>query len=173
MIGLPDAELRWVLKNPRHLFALPALLTVYPDALIVQTHREPATTIASMCSLAAQATAGQSDLFQGEVIGRVQLDLWARGAERFMADRGRYDPSQFIDVRYGEFVADPLGTVEAIYDHFELRLTDEAQAAMASLHAESAADDRRPSHSYDLSDFGLTAEEVNERFSHYRSVYLD
>ena len=173
VIGLPDAELRWVLKNPSHLFALPALLTVYPDALIVQTHREPATTIASMCSLAAQATAGQSDLFQGEVIGRVQLDLWARGAERFMADRGRYDPSQFIDVRYDEFVADPLGTVEAIYDHFDLRLTDEARTAMASLHAESAVGNRRPSHRYDLSDFGLTADEVNERFARYRSAYLD
>ena len=173
VIGLPDAELRWVLKNPSHLFALPALLTVYPDALIVQTHREPATTIASMCSLAAQATAGQSDLFQGEVIGRVQLDLWARGADRFMADRGRYDPSQFIDVRYDEFVTNPRGTVAAIYDHFELRFTDEARAAMVSLHTESAADERRPAHRYDLADFGLTAGEVNERFAHYRSLYLD
>lgn len=173
VIGLPDAERRWVLKNPSHIFALPALLAVYPDALIVQTHREPATVIASMSSLAAQATTGQSELFQRDVIGRIQLDLWARGAERFMADRPRYDPAQFVDVRYDEFVADPLGTVEAIYDHFDLRLADEARVAMASLHTESAADDRRPSHRYDLSDFGLTADEVNERFSHYRSVYLD
>ena len=171
VIGRPDAELRWVLKNPSHLFALPALLTVYPDALIVQTHREPSTTIASMSSLAAQATAGQSDLFQGEVIGSVQLDLWARGADRFMADRRRCDPAQFIDVRYDEFVADPLGAVEAIYDHFDLRLTDEARTAMASLHTESAVGNRRPSHRYDLSDFGLTADEVNERFAAHRRPY--
>ena len=172
LIGLPDAERRWVLKNPSHLFALPSLLTVYPDALIVQTHREPAAVIASMSSLADQATTGQSELFRGDVIGRIQLDLWARGAERFMSDREQCDPAQIIDIRYDEFVADPLGTVEAIYDHFDLRLTDEARGAMAALHGESTVNDRRPSHRYDLSDFGLTAGEVNDRFMRYRSVYL-
>jgi hypothetical protein len=29
-----DAGRRWVLKNPSHLFALDALLAVYPDALV-------------------------------------------------------------------------------------------------------------------------------------------
>jgi len=57
LIGL-GAGRRWVLKNPSHLFALDALLAVYPDALIVQTHRAPDVAIASVCSLAAQATAG-------------------------------------------------------------------------------------------------------------------
>jgi hypothetical protein len=32
---------RWVLKAPAHMFALPALLSVYPDALFVQVHRRP------------------------------------------------------------------------------------------------------------------------------------
>ena len=44
-----------MLKNPSHLFALGALLRVYPDALVIQTHRAPRTAIASVCSLAAQA----------------------------------------------------------------------------------------------------------------------
>ena len=57
MIGLHDAGKRWVLKNPSHLFALDALLEVYPDALVIQTHRAPRTAIASVCSLAAQASA--------------------------------------------------------------------------------------------------------------------
>ena len=89
-----------------------------------------------------------------------------------MSDREQCDPAQIIDIRYDEFVADPLGTVEAIYDHFDLRLTDEARAAMAALHGESAASDRRPAHRYDLSDFGLMAGEVNDRFLRYRNVYL-
>lgn len=33
LIGLNDAEKRWVLKNPSHLFALDALMATYPDAL--------------------------------------------------------------------------------------------------------------------------------------------
>jgi hypothetical protein len=32
---------RWILKAPTHMFAMPALLSVYPDALFVQTHRTP------------------------------------------------------------------------------------------------------------------------------------
>src|SRR5262245_66123169 len=40
LIGLRDAGRRWVLKNPSHLFALDELLAVYPDALVIQTHRQ-------------------------------------------------------------------------------------------------------------------------------------
>ena len=107
LIGLPDRGRRWVLKNPSHLFALDALLRVYPDALVIQTHRAPRTAIASVCSLAAQASAGWSSVFTGEVIGRDQLELWARGLERFTAERARHDPAQFFDVDYDEFVARP------------------------------------------------------------------
>ncbi len=116
LIGLHDASRRWVLKNPSHLFALPALMTVYPDALVVQTHREPRSVIASISSLTSRATLGQSEIFRDHVVGRVQLDLWARGAETFMTDRRRFDPGQFVDVGYTEFTADPIAAVEAIYD---------------------------------------------------------
>ncbi len=46
LIGLNYAGRRWVLKNPSHLFALDALLEVYPDALVIQTHRDPRAAIA-------------------------------------------------------------------------------------------------------------------------------
>src|SRR5580692_12744129 len=79
VIGLHDGGRRWVLKNPSHLFALDALLAAYPDALVIQTHRDPGTAIASVASLAAQASAGWSEVFAGDVIGRDQLELWASG----------------------------------------------------------------------------------------------
>ena len=69
MIGLHDGDRRWVLKNPSHLFALGALLDVYPDALVIQTHRSPQTAIASACSLAAHASAGWSTTFAGRRSG--------------------------------------------------------------------------------------------------------
>ena len=122
LIGL-GTDRRWVLKNPSHLFALDALLAVYPDALIVQTHRAPDVAIASVCSLAAQASAGWSDTFTGEVIGRDQLELWASGLERFGAERARHDPARFFDVSYDDLVADPVGTAESVYAHFGLPLS--------------------------------------------------
>lgn len=164
LIGLPDAGRRWVLKNPSHLFALDALLEVYPDALVIQTHREPRTAIASVCSLNAEASRGWSTTFRGEVVGRDQLELWARGLEEFVAARARHDPARFIDVSYQDFVADPIGTAESIYAHFRLPLTPTARTAMRELHAQSATGDQRPAHRYALADFGLTAAEVDARF---------
>lgn len=161
LIGLPDRDRRWVLKNPSHLFALDALFEVYPDALVIQTHRSPRTAIASVCSLNQQASDGWSTTFRGDVIGRDQLELWARGLERFTSDRARHDPARFHDVRYEDLVSDPLGTVAGIYRRFGMELTDSAVAAMSVLRAESTG---RTSHRYELADFGLTGAQVDERF---------
>jgi hypothetical protein len=163
LIGLGTGR-RWVLKNPSHLFALDALLAVYPDALIVQTHRSPEVAIASVCSLAAQATAGWSDAFAGEVIGRDQLELWASGLERFGAERARHDPgpsSRFFDVSYDDLVADPVGTADAVYAHFGLPFGGAAADAMRALSTGGRAG---AAHRYTLADFGLTEEQVEERF---------
>ncbi|HZZ96960.1 MAG TPA: sulfotransferase [Jatrophihabitantaceae bacterium] len=172
LIGSNEPDRRWILKNPSHLFALDALLAVYPDAVIVQTHRAPHTLIASSCSLSAQASAGQSEKFTGQVIGRSQLDLWARGAAGFAEARTRHDPSQFLDVRYDDFVADPVATAVGVYEHFGLPLSDEARAAVVAADAESRSAERRPSHRYALEEFGLTEATVDERFSGYEAAYL-
>jgi len=164
LIGLRDEGRRWVLKNPSHLFALDALLAAYPDALVIQTHREPVTVIGSMCSLAAHATAGWSGAFTGTVIGADQLELWARGLEEFAAARARHDPAQFLDIDYADFTADPVGTVESVYAHFGLSYSEAAAEAIQALDAAAGRDGGRPSHRYSLADFGLRAEQVNERF---------
>ena len=171
LIGLNDAGRRWVLKNPSHLFALDALLQVYPDALVIQTHRDPRTAIASVCSLAAQACEGWSETYRGPVIGRDQLELWASGLERFLAERTRHHAARFYDVRYEDFVADPFGTVVAAYGHFGLPLSGAAADAMRALPAAAAAQASRVAgatgrgHRYTLADFGLTGAEVDERFA--------
>jgi Sulfotransferase family len=167
MIGLHDAGKRWVLKNPSHLFALGALLDVYPDALVIQTHRAPRTAIASVCSLAAQASAGWSSVFTGAVLGRDQLELWASGLELFTAERAARDQARFHDVWYRDLVADPVGTVEAIYAHFGLELSASAADAIRALAAAAPAGGGRSAHSYTLEEWGLTGEEVDERFGSY------
>jgi hypothetical protein len=162
LIGLNDPDKRWVLKNPSHLFALDALLAVYPDALVIQTHRSPRTAIASACSLAAHASAGWSSLFTGTVIGRTQLDLWARGLTLFTQARARHDPAQFHDVSYEDLVADPVGTVEGIYARFGLPLPGAAADAVRNL-AGAARAGGDSAHRYALEEYGLTGEDVDER----------
>ena len=164
MIGSNDPGKRWVLKNPSHLFALDALMAVYPDALVIQTHRAPETIIASMCSLAEHATPGWSTVFVGDTIGRTQLDLWSRGLHQFSQARAQYDEAQFLDVEFDDLRADPLGTVERVYAALGTEISGEARAAMVALDAESASGARRPHHRYDLSDYGFTEAEVAAAF---------
>ena len=165
LIGLNDAEKRWVLKNPSHLFALDALMATYPDALVIQTHRPVETIMASMCSLAAHTAEGWSTTFAGAQIGADAMETWSRGLERFNTARANYDAGQFYDVDYFDLIADPLGTVANVYRHFGVTLTDEARQAMEDSHAESQTGPRAPKHKYSLADYGLTAEAVKERFA--------
>ncbi|GLB83950.1 sulfotransferase family protein [Mycobacterium kiyosense] len=165
LIGMNDTDKRWVLKNPSHLFALDALMATYPDALVIQTHRPVETIMASMCSLAQHTAEGWSKAFTPEQIGTDSMDTWSRGLERFNTARGNYDSAQFYDVDYQDLVADPLGTVADIYRHFGLTLTDEARKAMEASHSESQQGERAPKHKYSLADYGLTAEQVKERFA--------
>ena len=164
LIGLNDAGKRWVLKNPSHLDALDALMGVYPDALVIQTHRDPAVCVASACSLSAETTRGWSTVFQGEVIGRATLDLLAEEAERFAKARRRYDAAQFLDVQYDDLVADPLGTVASVYEAFGLPWSDEARSHIEAAHTESLSGAAKPRHRYALADYGLTEAEVRARF---------
>jgi hypothetical protein len=165
LIGLNDAEKRWVLKNPSHLFALHALFATYPDALVVQCHRPAETIMASMCSLAQHTTEGWSTKFVGAQIGADSLETWSRGLELFNAERAKHDSAQFYDVDYFELTADPVGTVEGIYNAFGIEMTDAARTAMEDSHAKSKQGPRAPKHTYSLEDYGLTTEQVKDRFT--------
>ncbi|MEV0075102.1 sulfotransferase [Nocardia neocaledoniensis] len=164
LIGMND-DRRWVLKNPSHLFCLDALLAVYPDAVVIQTHRDPATIIPSVCSLNEHATRGWSTVFTGETIGRTQLDLWARGLSEFTAARARHPEATFLDIEFDDLRADPFAVVAGIYDRIGAEFTEQARAAIAALDAESRTGDRKPTHRYSLADYGLTEEMVAERFA--------
>jgi hypothetical protein len=164
LVGLNDPDKRWVLKNPSHLVALDALMTVYPDALVVYTHRDPVVCIASSCSLSAETTAGHSTTYVGRTIGTTQLDLWSRAYHAFHDARSRYDAGQFVDVDFDDLRADPLGVTRGLYDAFGLDWTPEAEAAIAALDAESRSGRAAPAHRYTLEDYGLTGAEVRAAF---------
>lgn len=164
LIGLNDPGRRWVLKNPSHLFALDALLQVYPDALVIQTHRAPETIIASACSLAEHATQGWSDTFTGATLGRAQLDLWSRGLRVFNESRARHNPDQFLDIDFADLRGDPMGTVERVYSALGTPMSDAARAGVLALDEESRTGARAPGHTYSLADYGLDADDVTRAF---------
>jgi hypothetical protein len=164
LIGLNDQDKRWVLKNPSHMTALDALMTVYPDALVVYTHREPVVCLASSCSLSAETTAGHSTTYVGGVIGRTQLDLWSRAFHAFHDARSAYDQDQFADVAFADLRQDPLGVTRALYEQWGLDWTPEVEAAITEIDRESRSGAAAPKHDYSLADYGLTEQQVLHAF---------
>ena len=161
LIGLNDPEKRWVLKNPSHLVGLDAIMSVYPDALIVQTHRDPVVAIASACSLSAEATKGWSTTFVGDTIGRTQLDMLSKAVGGSSAS-ARTRRRAVHRPRLPEFVADPWRPrrhLRAVGLEWTPRSTRRSPARRESRRAGGAR------HNYDLADYGLTEDEVRAALS--------
>jgi hypothetical protein len=161
LISLHEPEKRWVLKSSSHMLGLDALLATFPDALVIQTHRRPASTVlGSACSMVSKMAAGKSTVFHGEAVGPALLDLAERTLRRFVAARARHAPASFYDVDFAEFAASPLAVVGDIYRHLGWDLGDGVRSAMSAVVQE---DNRLRAHRYDLADFGVSAEEADAR----------
>jgi hypothetical protein len=160
----------WILKTPGHLMWLDALLEVFPDALLVQTHRNPTQVLASVSSLMSAMRSSVSAAVDPKAIGREQLDAWTWGMERTMAVRDRLPAGRVVDVRYEDTVADPLGTTRRIYEHFDLELTPVAEQGVRD-YLSANPRDKHGAHRYTLEEFGLDPDEVDAAFADYRERF--
>src|SRR5215470_73260 len=105
---------RWVLKAPTHMFAMPALLSVYPDALFVQTHRTPVDAMASVSSLVTILRSAFSDVVDPFTVGRDAIDYWSETMKKFLHERDRLEGNRICDIQYDEIRRDPIGAVRRI-----------------------------------------------------------
>jgi hypothetical protein len=161
---------RWILKTPGHLLWLDTLLAVFPDALLVHTHRNPAAVLASVSSLMHGFRSAMSDAVDKHQVGREQLDTWTWGLRRTMEVRERLGGDRVIDVQYDDTVNDPVGTVTRVYDHFGLERTPAVDDAVRAYLAENPRD-KHGAHRYTLEEFGLDRDEVDAAFADYRERF--
>lgn len=163
---------RWVLKSPAHLMALDVLLGEYPDAMIVQTHRDPVDVAASVSSLHYALRKMSSERIDPREVGREQVDLWSRLLPRAMAVRDGTPElaDRFFDLQYEDIVRDPLDCVRRIYSHFGLDLSADAEERMERFLVENPRD-KHGTHRYTLDMFGLDAEKTAERFAAYNERF--
>ena len=157
---------RWILKAPTHMFALPALLSVYPDALLVQTHRTPVDSMASVSSLVTILRSAFSDVVDPITVAREAINYWSDTTEKFMAERDRLSDQRICDVQYDQLRREPIGAVRQIYDYFGWSLSQQAEQRMRALVA-NQAERQSANHRYDLSQFGSSADKVLSAFAPY------
>jgi len=160
------AARRWILKAPTHMFALPGLLSVYPDALFVQTHRTPVDAMASVSSLVTILRKAFSDAVDPFIVGREAIDYWSETIDKFLRERDGLADNRICDIQYDEIGREPVRAVRRIYEFFGWSLSREAEQNMRTLIA-SQAKRQSANHRYDLSQFGANAEDVLSAFGPY------
>lgn len=157
---------RWLLKSPYLISALSALLSTYPDACVIQTHRDPINVVPSECSLWSAFRAVSSADLDAKEIGDEALETLSAELRRCEHDRNQCDPARIFDVDYERLSADPIGTVREIYGHFGFELTDDTEVRMRN-YLESSPKHVRGVHRYSLSQFGLDERRVRDAFAWY------
>ena len=163
---------RWALKSPQHLWHIQHVHREYPDALFVQTHRDPVRVLVSISSLVATLRRLSSDDVSLPRVAEYYAHALARGYDNTVAYRraGRLPESQVVDLYFQDFVHDQVGTMRRAYEHFGLELSDAAASAMQTFLDDNPAD-KHGRHFYSFSDIGMDEQELRSLFHGYQSYF--
>lgn len=156
---------QWVLKAPMHMENLDALLKVFPDAVLVQTHRDPVATTVSLSSLTCYGIRNYFDhpnpWLVGENIGAI-IERLLRGICDFRRDG---DP-RFVDVHFHDLMRDPMAAIERIYAVAGRRMEPAAESTMRQWLA-SRGSQRSGRHDYAAEDFAIDLDERRRALAFY------
>ncbi|MDB5723438.1 MAG: sulfotransferase [Novosphingobium sp.] len=168
LIGSNEPEKRWLLKNPGHIEHLDLLFAIYPDAKVIQTHRDPAKAVPSLVSLLMQMhpemEEGRADQ-RGQIMLRREVAKWASAVRKADKVRENY-PGQVLDVVHADFHGNPMGVLEQIYAFIGTDIPDDTRAGFAR-RIEEKPELQHGVHRYRIEDYGMTAGQAREPFGDY------
>jgi hypothetical protein len=170
LIGLREPRKRWLLKYPGHLFHMDALFKVFPDACVIQTHRDPAKAMISSAHLAVNA---QRSIFGDSIrpllVGASESYKWLHGVLRAEQVRQQHE-DQYLDVMHADFLRDPMREVDRIYHRFGLELSDTTIKLMRCWLAAQTPEQTSGAR-YSAEAVGLREDGLREMFGNYIERY--
>ncbi|MBA3702929.1 MAG: sulfotransferase [Rubrobacteraceae bacterium] len=160
-----DPTRRLALKSSTHTGAVETLLQTVPGALLIQTHRNPVETSASLVSLFYSVHSRMTERLDVRRMTEAILSFHEHQIARNLAARDAH-PGALFDVYYDRLVADPIGTVRDIYDHYDLAWSEEF-AERLNYYLQLNPNGKHGAHRYAPETFGQTGEAISERFAAY------
>ena len=157
---------RWILKAPQHLEQMGPLTDAFPDAILVQTHRDPSDAVVSLASMTCYGQRRYFDHPNPHLVGANMAEIierLLRGGEAARA--GLKQP--VVDILFKDLLADPIGCVQRIYRAAGDTLSADAEARMRDWGALNRQH-KHGRHEYDPEDVGLTSAALRDRFQFYR-----
>lgn len=167
----PGEPTQWLLKSPAHLWQLDALVSEYPDALIVQTHRDPLNVISSIAALTThlrRLASDHSDITECAQQSREEIVVGLENSIK-ARDSGMLAPGQIVDVQFADFIRDPFTTIRGIYEALDREFTPVAEQRMRDFLIAHPGD--KSGARYTWSNTGLDAGEVRAQVTGYQERF--
>jgi hypothetical protein len=157
----------WVLKSPQHLEQLGPLMRTFPDAAVAFTHRDPVAVIQSAVTMLAYGDRMRRHSIEPEQLAAYWVDRVELLLRAGVRDRGLVPADRSVDIVFGDFVRDELGTVERFYERAGVDLPDDVRRRFTA-YLDGNPRGRHGRVVYDLrGDFGLDPAQLHERFAFY------
>lgn len=161
---------RWLLKSPQHLEQIGPLMAVFPDAKIVQTHRDPVRITASLGTMVAYGHRMNARKVDPVGVGR----YWAARTEDLLRasveHRHLIPEGHAMDVRFHEYMADQMGMLKRVYEFIQRPLTADVFEAMQSFIAANPKG-KHGKVLYDLKPLGLSETERRRALRFYQEYF--
>lgn len=163
----------WVIKDNLYHYHFKEIIDVYPDAKIVWTHRDPVRALASLTNMiGTMYWCGTDNPYKSDALKYVtNPDLQSAHFNDVIAqlEAGVVPPKQIHHLLYHELVGDTMGTIEKMYRHFGMELTDAGRQGMNKYLTENPRD-ARPPHSFSV---GSAESLIRARalYKHYQDYF--
>jgi Sulfotransferase family len=162
---------RWLLKSPQHLEQVPVLNRVFPDCIVVFTHRDPVPVALSMIAMITYSARMHRSPVPVEQIANSWIDRLEQMLTALVGDRDTIGPERSIDIRFDEFMGDELGSAERVYALAGEPFTGQARTAIAG-YLSGHRRGRLGNVETSCEMFGLTQDDLRARFAPYVDRFL-
>jgi hypothetical protein len=161
----------WLLKTPGHLATLDLLFATYPDAWVVQTHRDPAKTMPSTVSTTALVQWMRTDQIDLPKLAAAIEATFAFALNAVAERRAKRElPDRFVDVHFQQLMRDPVAALRAAYERMGRPFRAEHAEAIRRYLAEKPKG-KFGVHQYTPEEWGFTAEGLRRSLAPYVSHF--
>lgn len=162
---------RWLLKSPQHLEQVRVLDRVFPDSIVVFTHRDPVPVALSMVAMITYSARMHRSPVPVELIAHSWIDRLDQMLTALVHDRDAIGPERSIDIRFNDFMTDELAVAERVYALAGEPFNDAARQPISDYLAGHQRG-RLGNVETSCEMFGLQESELRERFAPYVERFL-
>jgi hypothetical protein len=140
MISLKNKQKPLLLKNPHNTSRVKELHELFPQSKFIYIHRDPIDVFLSNRHLYTKTISTQyfSDL-TGDALDERIIYCYKTTLQKYLKDRSLLPKNQLIEIFFGDFEKDELGTIEKVYRQLEIPGFEQAKPELMA-YLESVKD---------------------------------